>query len=209
MRRASRQAGLVRVRGPWRDCPGSIRSYRAAGVRALLTLLALLAAGLVPGGVAAHTGKVLRVEQVTAGPYNLNVLFYSETRAGQDLQLLVAPIVPPGAPQPQLDLQVAAQPGPGTSAAAVRGIVAPDEELPGAFGVRLPLPVAGAWTLEFAADGPQGPGVGRLAVTASAPGALPAWAGWALALLPLLGLLLLGLSYRRWGRGVRPQRAAA
>ena len=188
---------------------GRRQPWLSAGISALLALLALLAAGLAPLGVAAHAGKVLRVEQVTAGPYPLNVLFYSATRAGQDLQLLVAPIVPPGAPQPRLALQVAAQPGPGTSAAAVRGIVAPDEELPGGFGVRQPLPAAGAWTLEFSASGPQGPGVGRLAVTASAPGAMPAWAGWALALLPLLGLLLLGLSYRRWGRGVRPQRAAA
>ena len=192
----------MQARGIWRSCRGRIQARLAAGVCALL---AVLAAGLVPHGVAAHAGKVQRVEQVTAGPYTLNVLFYSETRAGQDLQLLVAPIVPPGAPQPQLDLQVTAQPGPGTSADAVRGIAAPDEELAGAFGVRQPLPVAGAWTLEFAVSGPQGPGVGRLAVTAATPGAIPVWAGWALALLPLLGLLLFGLSQWRWLRGVRQQ----
>ena len=195
----------MQARGIWRSCRGRIQARLAAGVCALL---AVLAAGLVPHGVAAHAGKVQRVEQVTAGPYTLNVLFYSETRAGQDLELLVAPIVPPGAAQPQLDLQVAAQPGPGTSAAAVRGIAAPDEELAGAFGVRQPLPVAGAWTLEFAVSGPQGPGVGRLAVTAAAPGAIPVWAGWALALVPLLGLVLFGLSQWRWLRGVRRQAPA-
>ena len=192
----------MQARGIWRSCRGRIYVRLAAGVCALL---AVLAAGLVPHGVAAHAGKVQRVEQVTAGPYTLNVLFYSKTRAGQDLELLVAPIVPPGAPQPQLDLQVAAQPGPGTSADAVRGIAAPDEELAGAFGVRQSLPVAGAWTLEFAVNGTQGSGVGRLAVTAAAPGAIPVWAGWALALLPLLGLLLFGLSQWHWLRGVRRQ----
>ena len=192
----------MQAHGTGLRCPGRIHTYLAAGVCALM---ALLAAGLLPGGVAAHEGQVQRVEQVTAGPYTLNVVFYSETRAGQDLELLVAPIVPPGAPQPQLDLQVAAQPGPGTDATAVRGSAAPDEELAGAFGVRQPLPVAGAWTLEFAVDGPQGPGVGRLAVTAATPGAIPVWAGWALALLPLLGLLIFGLSQWRWLRGRRPR----
>jgi hypothetical protein len=192
----------VQARGPRRGCRGRIDPWLTAGVCALL---AVLAAGLVPGGVAAHTGKVQRVEQVTAGPYTLNVLFYSETRAGQDVQLLVAPIVPPGAPQPQLDLQVVAQPGPGTSADAVRGIAAPDEELAGAYGVRQPLPVAGAWTLEFAVSGPQGPGVGRLAVTAAAPGAIPVGAGWALALVPLLGLVLFGLWQWRWLRSRRSE----
>lgn len=172
----------------------------------LLTGLVLAFVALV-SPVAAHGARPLRHEQLTAGPYTLAVLFYSAPRAGSTLQLLVVPQAAAGNDVSQLT--AVARPGAGTPATLVRGQVAPDPELAGAFAVEQALPVTGAWILQFTVVGSAGEGSARLPVTAAAPGAIPEPVGWALALAPLLGLAAFGYRQWRWFRTERAGEAGA
>jgi len=111
-----------------------------------------------------------------------------------------------GRPTPDA-LTIVAWPGAGVSAISQRAHVSPDPDRPAAYAVAVLLPVTGAWTLHLAAAGPAGAGVGRLPITAAAPGAVPVPVGWALGLAPLAGLLAFAVAQHRWlaaQTGARP-----
>lgn len=188
-----------------RNRHGAPRPTWAAVVwRCAWLVVALLASG-VPRATLAHDGAPLRVEPIPAGPYTLAVQWYNLPHAGEELVLRVIPVSAAGS---ALSLEVQAVPGAGAAASPVRGKTVPDGDQRGAFAVTQALPVTGAWTLVFTVNGAAGSGVGRLAVTAAAPGAAPAPLGWAIALTPLVGLLAFGVAQWRWYRA-RPRQGIA
>ena len=156
-------------------------------------LLGLL---LVPGGASAHTGTPVRQEQVKAGPYTLDLRYYSTPRAGQNLLLLMVPV---GEAVPTT-IRVAAEPGPGVSATAARTSTAPDPDQPSGTDALIPLAVTGLWLITISADGPAGAGQAQLSVIAASPGAVPVPVGWALGLSPLSGIIAFAVAQRRWLR---------
>ena len=177
----------------------SPRATRTAPSRRLHPLVAgltlLLTLALVqPAPTLAHDGKPVGRESIVAGPYRLDVIFYNQPRAGQELQFV---IVPPEGTAVRT-VQVSAQPGLGTAATPQRGRVGPDPDRPGAWGVAVLLPVTGAWILRFEVAGDAGGGQGRLPVTAAAPAAVPVPVGWAIGLSPLVGVLAFAIAQRRW-----------
>ena len=141
-----------------------------------------------------------------AGPYSLVVAFYADPpRAGQQLPLLVTPAS--GRPAPER-VRMVARPGLGTDAMPTRAQLAPGPGEPGSFAGSIRLPVTGAWLLDIIADGPAGEGQATVPVLAAAPGALPAWVGWALGLAPLLGVLWLIWWQHRYLQGLEAPAAA-
>lgn len=169
--------------------PGTICLW-ACGVVLLLGLL------LPPRDVAAHTGTPVKQERVQAGPYTLDLRYYSTPRAGQNLLLLLVPV---GAVTPTT-IRVSAAPGPGVSATAARISTAPDPDQPSGTDALIPLAATGLWIVTIAADGPAGVGEAELAVIAASPGAVPVPVGWALGLSPLGGIIAFAVAQRRWLR---------
>jgi hypothetical protein len=158
-----------------------------------LLLLALLAA---PRDAAAHTGVPERQERVKAGPYTLEVRYYSVPRSGQPLYLMIVPIEggQPG------NVRVSAEPGAGVEATAVPVRTLTDPDDPTATDAVLTPAATGLWVLTIAADGPAGAGEAELGVIAAAPGAIPVPVGWAIGLSPLIGIIGFAAAQRRWLR---------
>lgn len=72
---------------------------------------------------------------------------------------------------------------------------------PGRFTLLVSFPVRGSWTLVIFLSTPAGRRQVAVTVTVAAPGAIPVWLGWAVGLLPLLGLtVFLGFQVRLAGR---------
>ncbi|MBX5491436.1 MAG: hypothetical protein IRZ14_09770 [Chloroflexi bacterium] len=170
--------------------------------RVLLPLAALLGILLAaPALATAHVESPATTTTVHAGPYTLVVAQYADPpRAGAALPLLVSP-APATAPAPTA-VRVVARPGLGTDATPTRAVLAPDPDGPGRFAGDVRLPVAGAWLLDIQVDGPAGPAQATLPVTAAAPHAIPAWAGWLLGLSPLAGVAWLVWWQRRYLRAL-------
>jgi hypothetical protein len=161
----------------------------------VLVLLALLAA---PHDAGAHTGEPERQERVKAGPYTLELRYYSVPRSGQNLLLMIVPV---DGGQPTT-IRVMAEPGAGVEAtpAEVRTVADPDD--PTATDALIPLSTTGLWVLTIEADGSAGAGEAEIGVIAAAPGAIPVPVGWAIGLSPLIGVVGFAAAQRRWMRSV-------
>lgn len=164
--------------------------------RALSPVILLLACLGLPGGAAAHEGVPETVERVQAGPYALELRYYSTARAGQNLLLLVVPV---GDVKPETVL-IAAAPGAGVEAQPARVRTAPDPDDPAARDALFAPAAPGLWVIAIEATGAAGVGRVETGVIVAAPGAVPVPVGWAIGLSPLIGIAGFAAAQRRWLR---------
>jgi len=168
----------------------------------LLRLALITTVLLTPALVQAHTAIPAKIVDAQAGPYAFEVYLFADiAHAGQAYDLMVLPKTP--------GFRLTAQllPAPGLSATPLRGQVAPDPDVPGAFDVHfIDVTTGGDWTLLLGADGPAGSGEARVPLKAVPPPAIPIWLGWLVGLIPVYGLLW--FAYREWRRFELTQRAA-
>ncbi len=138
----------------------------------------LLGAGSVRTGSApAHR------ETLIAGPYIVDVALSQDPPfTDQPFEITVIP----HDRHIKLSGLVVAQPGLGTDATNLQTKLTPSTSTRGAVSGWLHIPVRGAWQLVFHLDGPQGQSSADLAVTVGAPGAMPVWLAWCIAMIPLL-----------------------
>jgi hypothetical protein len=177
---------------------GPARVERRSALRALGLLALLLGLLALPPGVAAHTGVPERQERVQAGPYTLELRYYSVPRSGQNLVLMIVPVA---GGQPAA-IQVTAVPGAGVDAPAAAVRTAPDPDDPTATDALIPIAAPGLWVITVAATGPAGTGQAELGLLAATPGAIPVPVGWAIGLSPLIGIIGFAAAQRRWLRSV-------
>jgi hypothetical protein len=117
-----------------------------------------------------------------AGPYTIDVsLSKNPPFTDQPFEVIVSAH---GSNQ-QFTGEVVAEPGLGTDAVALRTQLQPLAGSPGKVSGSLHLPVRGAWQLDININGLQGKGSASTGITVGAPGAIPPWLAWTIAVTPL------------------------
>ena len=165
-----------------------MHTVRRSGRPSLLAL-ALLFTLFILAALAPLTAKTARAQStpvstqtLVAGPYVIDVsLYQSQPFVDQPLALSVVP----HNRALQLQGQIVADPGLGTDATELRAALSPLPNAPTTLQGAINLPVQGAWKIGLALDGPLGHGVASFPITVAAPGAIPVWLGWLIALIPL------------------------
>ena len=138
------------------------------------------------------SGKPARSETLTAGPYTVGVDFSTDPPiVDQDFTLTIRN----NASIP-LTGTLIAQPVFGTDAIPVHTPLTHENGHTGVLTGTLHLVVRGAWNIIVDLNGPRGRGSATLAVTVTAPNAMPAWIGWIIGLLPLVGCVW--LIWQQW-----------
>ncbi len=172
-----------------------------AGIIGTLALGAMITFSLL---ATMHSSTPARVQQVTAGPYQLKVSLYNDpANAGFALPFAIAP---QSSIHDGLTYTVVTVPGQGVSATPVRASLSPDANVPGGVQGEAEIPVSGSWTLHIDVDGPQGHGSTIVPITATAPPAVPSWLGWLVGLLPFYTIIALLVIY--WRRRDQAQAVA-
>lgn len=134
-----------------------------------------------------HTGQALAAAPaytttLIAGPYTIDVsLSRNPPFTDQPFEVIVGAH---GGNQ-QFSGQVVAEPGLGTDAVPLHAQLQPLAGSPGKIGGSLHLPVRGAWQLVVDVTGSQGQGSASTDITVGAPGAIPPWLAWLIAVTPL------------------------
>jgi len=142
--------------------------------------------------LASSSGKPAWSETLSAGPYTIVVgLSNDPPIVDQDFTVSVAShgAVP-------LSGMLAAQPGPGTDALPAHTTLTSTDGNTQELTGTLHLVVRGAWTIVMDLNGPRGQGSASFNVTVTAPNAMPAWIGWTIGLLPLIGCVW--LIWQQW-----------
>lgn len=169
-----------------------------------LGVIALLAVGgEITYSIAAttHGSTPARVVRVQAGPYPLTVSLY--TYPAHASYALPFAIAPQHSISGALSYDVSSVPDPSdVPATPVRASLSPDQNVQNGIQGDAEITVQGMWTLDIIVTGSAGQGEASVPVVATAPPAIPLWAGWVIGSIPLLGLLvfLLVQSTRRVGR---------
>src|SRR5215467_2692170 len=142
-----------------------------------------------------HGSSPARIDNVTAGPYRLQVSLYDyPANAGFALPFAIAPQAPAHGP---LTYSVSSIPGHGVHATPVRASFNPDQNTPGGIQGNAEITVHGQWSLHITVAGPAGQGVVDVPVVATALPAIPSWLGWFLGLIPVYGIFAFLLVQRR------------
>jgi len=155
---------------------------------ALLTLSLFMLPGVAQASGPAHT------ETLMAGPYLVNVNLYQYPPwTDQSDEVTVVP------QQGNLHLSglILMEPGLGTDAVELRSHLSPSGPS-GTLVGSIRMPVRGAWNIVIQLNGPQGAGQASFPIVVAAPGAIPIWLGWLIALTPLLGIAWLIWHQRRY-----------
>ncbi len=150
----------------------------------LYALLLLVVFGLGSGQAAAHSGDPLKTIAVRVGAYPMLVHYYNDPRGGEALVFGIEPQAGAAAPS---SYRIVAIPGATTNATAVNASVTTAVDHAGIDGT-VNLPVSGQWLLEIQVDGPLGSSYAEAPLLASAPPAIPEWAGWIVGFLPAAAL---------------------
>ncbi|HJT56432.1 MAG TPA: hypothetical protein VJ761_08055, partial [Ktedonobacteraceae bacterium] len=161
---------------------------------ALAAFIALLNV-MVPG-IALASGGPAHTETLMAGPYIIDVNLYQDPpMTDQSVKVTVVPH------QSGLHLSgsILVVPGLGTDAVELRSQLLPVGQSNTLVG-SIRMPVRGAWNVVVQVNGPQGSGQASFPITVAAPGAIPIWLGWLIALVPLLGVAWLVWHQRRYRR---------
>jgi hypothetical protein len=164
---------------------------------ALIAIGLALGCCLVTSATAAAQGPV-RSDTLYAGAYRLRVDLYSDppfTGKRYDFDVLVGADTP--AALRGLSLSASALPEPSTNATPVDAVVTPAGG-PDGFKGYVTMPVRGAWRLRFVLGGSGTGNHVDLPLQVAAPSAIPIWSAWAIALAPLLGLLMFALQQRSY-----------
>jgi hypothetical protein len=147
---------------------------------------------LLPG-LAHASNAYARTETLMAGPYLINVDLNQDPPTTDQADNLT---VVPHDTHLHLSGTIRVEPGLGTDAVTLRSPLAPIGQGSVLSG-SIRMPVRGAWNIVIQLNGPQGPGQADFPITVGAPGAIPIWLGWLIALLPFLGVAwLLWHQYR-------------
>ncbi|MDQ2807704.1 MAG: hypothetical protein M3Z04_12480, partial [Chloroflexota bacterium] len=157
--------------------------------------LALPALGLLliaAPPVGAHNAFPAREFALQAGPYHYRALLFNEkVNAGDHVQILLVP--DPIAARPELQIQLQAL---GPNGATVAATLVPDENDHRSTAADLVIPTQGAWQIGLTVSGPLGSGRAGFPLSVNPAPALPQWAGWAIALSPLLGVAWFAMQQR-------------
>ncbi|HET8841125.1 MAG TPA: hypothetical protein VFN35_06625 [Ktedonobacteraceae bacterium] len=158
----------------------------AFGVIALLAVGGELAYSIA---ATTHGDAPARVIRVQAGPYPLTVSLYTyPAHASYALPFAIAPQHPISG---TLTYDVSSIPSPSdVPATPVRASISPDSNVPNGIQGDAEITVQGAWTLNIIVSGNAGRGEASVPIIATAPPAIPAWMGWSIGFLPLVGILI-------------------
>lgn len=161
--------------------------------------LALIAFCMLPA-VARASGPA-HTETLMAGSYLIDVNLY-QYPPQTDLSDEVT-VVPQ---QSNLHLSglIRMEPGLGTDAVELRSPLSPSGQS-GTLVGSIRMPVRGAWNIVIQLNGPQGAGQASFPIVVAAPGAIPIWLGWLIALTPLLGIAWLVWHQRRYRKRLLAQ----
>jgi len=141
-----------------------------------VALLCVLQTGQALAATPAYTATLI------AGPYTIDVsLSQNPPSTDQPFEVIVGA----HSGSQQFSGQVVAEPGLGTDAVALHAQLLPLAGSVGKIGGSLHLPVRGAWQLVINVNGAQGPGSAGTDITVGAPGAIPPWLAWLIAVTPL------------------------
>ncbi len=164
-------------------------------IPAMAALFWLLSAG---PPAAAHNAFPAREYPLHLGPYSGRALLFNEkVNAGDHIQILLVPDAL--AKRAGVQFQVRAL---GPAGATIAAGLAPDENDRGNTAADLVIPAQGAWQIQVTATGRTGTGSDGFLLPVNPAPALSQWAGWAIALSPLLGVAWFALQQRRLLRSV-------
>jgi len=156
---------------------------------------ALLGLGWLGWGgppVAAHNAFPAREFALQAGPYHYRALLFNEkVNAGDHVQILLVGDPLAARPVPHVGLQAL-----GPAGATVAATLMPDENDRSNTAADLVIPAQGAWQIQLRVSGPLGIGSAGFPLPVNPAPALPQWAGWAIALSPLLGVAWFAVQQR-------------
>jgi hypothetical protein len=156
-----------------------------------VALLCLLQTGQALAAAPAYTATLI------AGPYTIDVSI-SQNPPFTDQPFEV--IVGAHSGSQQFSGQVVAEPGLGTDAVPLHAQLLPLAGSMGKISGSLHLPVRGAWQLVVTVNGAQGAGSASTDITVGAPGAIPPWLAWVIAVTPLLLIVWWVRQQRRYRR---------
>ena len=134
---------------------------------------------LVLGAASANSGPAL-TERLTAGPYTIDVNLYQNPPV-TDISVKVT-VVPHGKSGP-LSGSIVVQPGLGTDAVSLHSLLSPPNQS-GVLVGSIRMPVRGSWQVVVQLTGAKGTGSASFLITVAAPGAIPVWLAWLIALTP-------------------------
>jgi hypothetical protein len=139
-------------------------------------LFCVLQTGQALAATPAYTATLI------AGPYTIDVsLSQNPPFTDQAFEVIVGA----HSGSQQFSGQVVAEPGLGTDAVPLHAQLLPLAGSVGKISGSLHLPVRGAWQLVINVNGAQGPGSASTDITVGAPGAIPPWLAWIIAVTPL------------------------
>ncbi len=154
------------------DTPFPIRNTLAALFVACFVLLIL-------GAASAGSGPAL-TETLTAGPYTVDVNLYQNPPTTDQYDELT---IVPHDTSIALTGTVVVEPGLGTDAVPLHFTLAPLNHS-STLVTNIRMPVRGAWQIVMQLNGAKGTGSATLLTTVAAPGAMPVWLAWLIALTP-------------------------
>ncbi len=167
----------------------------ALGVVALVALIVEIALSVT---ATTHGNTPVRVMQVTAGPYVLNVSLYKDPAdAGFALPFAIAPRT---AIAGSLSYDVMSIPALGVDATPIHASLTPDASITNGVQGSAEITVQGLWSLHIVVTGPAGQGVADAPLEATAPPAIPLWLGWLVGAIPVYALLVFLLMQRGKGK---------
>jgi hypothetical protein len=146
-------------------------------------------------GAARFSSGPALTETLTAGPYTVDVNLYQNPPVTDQLDKVT---VVPQDKSVALSGSIVVQPGLGTDAVPLRSQLSPDQS--GTLVGNIRMPVRGSWQVVVHLNGARGPGSASFLVTVAAPGAIPVWLAWLIALVPtpaIAWLLWHQFRYRR------------
>ena len=133
---------------------------------------------MVLGAARFNSGPAL-TETLMAGPYTVDVNLYQNPPATDQPDEVT--VVPHDKSVP-ISGSIVVQPGLGTDAVPLHYQLSPDQS--GSLVGSIRMPVRGSWQVVVQLDGPKGPGSASFLITVAAPGAMPVWLAWLIALTP-------------------------
>jgi hypothetical protein len=163
---------------------------------ALAGLLAIALLLVVGVAASAQQGPV-ESDTLYAGSYRLRVDLYSDPPfTGRTFQFDVIVSGESSVDLSDITLQAVALPDPGTNATALPARLVRSGSSRHGFKGEIRLPVRGGWQLLFTVQHRGGSDSKSLPLQVAAPPAIPISLAWAIALLPLFGLLIFLLEQR-------------
>ncbi len=132
------------------------------------------------GAASASSGPAL-TETLTAGPYTVNVNLYQNPPPSDQL---VETTVVPHDTSVALTGSIVVEPGLGTDAVPLHFKLAPLNQT-GTLVTNIRMPVRGSWQVVVQLNGAKGPGSASFLITVAAPGAMPVWLAWLIAVVPM------------------------